>query len=121
MEYIEYFGREDCLCGWGLAKIETMCIPSYNDVDINDAIGTELDSENYDSLGGLMIEMLDRLPEEGEEVTVGDVKLKCTRIEKNRVERVELFGEGYGKKKPGKEDGSEDRTGEGAGTEERDS
>ena len=38
MEYIEYFGREDCLCGWGLAKIETMCIPSYNDVDINDAI-----------------------------------------------------------------------------------
>lgn len=89
--------------------------------DINDAIGTELGSENYDSLGGLMIEILDRLPEEGEEVTVGDVKLKCTRIEKNRVERVELFGEGYGKKKPGKEDGSEDRTGEGAGTEERDS
>ena len=32
-----------------------------------------------------------------------------------------LFGEGYGKKKPGKEDESEDRTGEGAGTEERDS
>jgi len=87
--------------------------------DINDAIGTELESENYDSLGGLMIELLDRLPEEGDVVSIGDVRLKCAHIEKNRVERVELFGEGYGKKKTGNEDGIEERAG--AGAEERDS
>ena len=60
--------------------------------DLNDAIGTELESENYDSLGGLMIELLDKLPEEGETVKAGDIVLKCSKVEKNRVERVELIG-----------------------------
>ena len=32
--------------------------------DINDALGTALDSEDYDSIGGIIIEYLDRLPEE---------------------------------------------------------
>ena len=30
--------------------------------DINDALETELNSEDYDSIGGLMIEQLERLP-----------------------------------------------------------
>ena len=85
--------------------------------DINDAIGTNLESENYDSLGGLMIELLDRLPEEGEEAVIGDIRLVCSSVEKNRVERVELFGEGYGKNRPR----NEHREGEGTGAEERDS
>ena len=73
--------------------------------DLNDAIGTELESENYDSVGGLMIEFLDRLPKEGEEASVGDIRLVCKCLSKNRVERVELFGEGYEKRKPGNEEG----------------
>ena len=64
--------------------------------DINDAIGVELSSEHYDSIGGLMIELLDRLPEEGDEVWNGNIRLKCLMVEKNRVERVELFGEENG-------------------------
>ena len=38
--------------------------------DINDALDTVLESEDYDSIGGIIIESLDRLPEDGEEVTV---------------------------------------------------
>ena len=38
--------------------------------DINDELDTELDSEDYDSIGGIIIESLDRLPEDGEEVTL---------------------------------------------------
>ena len=38
--------------------------------DINDALGTNLTSEDYDSIGGLIIDCLDRLPEDGEEVTL---------------------------------------------------
>ena len=30
--------------------------------DINDALGTELESEDYDSIGGIIIEILDRMP-----------------------------------------------------------
>ena len=33
--------------------------------DINDALGTKLDSEDYDSIAGIVIEILDRMPEDG--------------------------------------------------------
>ena len=36
--------------------------------DLNDRLGLELESEDYDSIGGLVIGLLDHLPEEGEEV-----------------------------------------------------
>ena len=58
--------------------------------DLNDAIGTTLESDNYDSIGGLMIELLDRLPKPGDTVRTGEVTLKCLSVEKNRVERIEL-------------------------------
>ncbi len=34
--------------------------------DLNDQLDLELESEDYDSIGGLIIGQLDRLPEEGE-------------------------------------------------------
>ena len=56
--------------------------------DLNDAIGTELSSDDYDSLGGLIIETLDRLPNEGDRVLTGDVSLSVKKVNNNRVERV---------------------------------
>ena len=38
---------------------------SMNLDDLNDNLGTELESEDYDSLGGFIIEHLDRLPGSG--------------------------------------------------------
>ena len=61
--------------------------------DLNDALGTSLTSDDYDSLGGLMIELLDRLPAEGDMVRTGEVTLKCSKVIKNRVERVDLLKE----------------------------
>ncbi len=58
--------------------------------DLNDAIGTSLESDDYDSIGGLMIELLDRLPKEGDMVRTGEVTLKCSHVERNRVERVDV-------------------------------
>ena len=58
--------------------------------DLNDALGTSLESGDYDSIGGLMIELLDRLPAEGDMVRTGEVTLKCGKVEKNRIERVEI-------------------------------
>lgn len=37
--------------------------------DLNEYLNLKLESEDYDSLGGLVIGLLDHLPEEGEEVT----------------------------------------------------
>ena len=40
--------------------------------DVNDHLDTELDSEDYDSLGGFIIEHLDRLPVAGDQVITSD-------------------------------------------------
>ncbi len=58
--------------------------------DLNDAIGTKLHSDNYDSVGGLVIELLDRLPAEGDVAENDEVSIKVLRIEKRRVEKVRL-------------------------------
>ncbi len=60
--------------------------------DINDRIGTELSSENYDSIGGIIIEHLDdRLPNEGDEVTLEDGSvLTVKEFESNRIQSVLL-------------------------------
>ena len=57
--------------------------------DINDELGTALDSEDYDSIGGIIIESLNRLPEDGEEVTLENgIHLKVQGIVQNRVKKV---------------------------------
>ena len=57
--------------------------------DINDELGTTLDSEDYDSIGGIIIEYLDRLPEDEEEVTLASgIRLKVQGIDQNRIKKV---------------------------------
>ncbi len=57
--------------------------------DINDELGTNLDSEDYDSIGGLMIEALDRLPGYGETVTLDDgTTLTARGVKGNRITKV---------------------------------
>ncbi|MDO4298806.1 MAG: hemolysin family protein [Lachnospiraceae bacterium] len=59
--------------------------------DLNDAIGLSLASEDYDSIGGLIIEKLDHLPTEGESVTTEDgITLKVEQMDKNRIEFVRM-------------------------------
>lgn len=62
---------------------------SMNLDDINDALGTSFDSEDYDSIGGIIIEQLDRLPEDGESVVLTDgTVLKVQGIDQNRIIKV---------------------------------
>ncbi len=57
--------------------------------DINDALGTHFDSEDYDSIAGIIIEALDKLPEDGEEVLLPDgTLLKVQGIDQNRIKKV---------------------------------
>ncbi|MDO5539265.1 MAG: hemolysin family protein [Eubacteriales bacterium] len=60
--------------------------------DINDALGLSLHSEDYDSLGGLMIEYLDHLPVAGETVTAaGEIKLVVDSVDKNRIDKIHMY------------------------------
>ena len=58
--------------------------------DLNDVLGTEIESEDYDSIGGHMIELLDHLPIEGETVKEGNYLYSIKKMDKNRVEIVYL-------------------------------
>lgn len=59
--------------------------------DVNDALGLSFRSEDYDSIGGLIIELLDRLPEKHEAVTTEDgIRLEVENIDKNRIDTVRL-------------------------------
>lgn len=59
--------------------------------DVNDALGLSFSSEDYDSIGGLIIELLDRLPEEHEAViTEEGIRLEVESIDKNRIDTVRL-------------------------------
>ena len=57
--------------------------------DINNSIDTNFSSEDYDSIGGLIIERLDKLPEEGETVELEDGTVLTVRtVNQNRIEEV---------------------------------
>ena len=60
--------------------------------DVNDHLHTDFTSEDYDSLGGLIIEHLDRIPEDGDEViTENHTRLVVDKLDKNRIERVHVY------------------------------
>lgn len=59
--------------------------------DINDALELTLHSDEYDSVGGLIIEKLDHLPDEQESViTEENIRLTVEKMDKNRIESVRL-------------------------------
>lgn len=79
--------------------------------DINDELGTKLDSEDYDSISGIIIESLNRLPEDEEEVILENgIRLKVQGIDQNRIKKVlmTLPEESDGQEEPGSEDTVED-------------
>jgi putative hemolysin len=58
---------------------------------VNEAIGTNIESEEFESIGGVLIGELGRLPEEGEEVSFDNIKLIVESLEKNRIKNIRLF------------------------------
>ena len=65
--------------------------------DLNDYLDLEekgllLESEDFDSVGGIVIELLDRLPEVGDEVTTENgIRLVVDSVEKNRIKNVHIY------------------------------
>ena len=58
---------------------------STNLEEINDRLDLDLSSDDYDSVGGLIIEHLDRLPEAGDEITTEDgIRMIVEKLDKKR-------------------------------------
>ena len=58
--------------------------------DLNDRLGLELESEDYDSVGGLVIGLLDHLPDAGEEVIDNGIQFIVEKVDKNRIDRIKI-------------------------------
>lgn len=65
---------------------------STNLDDVNEELELELHSEEYDSIGGYVIETLDRLPKSGEEIKLEDgTKIIAELVRKNRIEKIHII------------------------------
>lgn len=71
-----------------ISDLEYLIDGSTNLDDINDRIGLSLSSEEYESIGGLIMEKLGRLPVEGEIINFDNIVLTVKKMDHARIEKV---------------------------------
>ena len=72
--------------------LEYVALGSAKLDDINEQLHISLISEDYDSIGGFIIEQLDSLPTQGQAVTMKDgIRLVVDELDKNRIESVHIW------------------------------
>lgn len=71
-----------------VSDLEYLIDGSTNLDDINDRIGLSLSSEEYESIGGLIMEKLGRLPVEGEIINFDNITLTVKKMDHARIEKV---------------------------------
>ena len=59
--------------------------------DISDLIGVNMESEEFDSVGGLIIGELGTIPSSGQEVMIGKIRFVVEEVEKNRILKVRIY------------------------------
>lgn len=58
--------------------------------EINEVLGLNLESDDYDSIAGHLIYLLDHLPEVGESIIEEHVQYTVNSVEKNRIDKVHI-------------------------------
>jgi len=59
--------------------------------DISELIGVSMESDELDSVGGLIIEELGRIPENQEEVIINNIRFVVEELDKNRIKKVRIY------------------------------
>ena len=59
--------------------------------DISELVGIDMESDEFDSIGGLIIGELGRFPESKEEVNLKNIKFVVEEIDKNRIKKVRIY------------------------------
>lgn len=68
---------------------EFYVLGSANLDDVSDALSVNFESDDYDTIGGYCLGLLNHLPEKNEIVLTEDnVMLRIDRVDKNRIERI---------------------------------
>ncbi len=81
------YNEEDGI--FAINEREYLVLGSMNLEDVCESLDIRLESEDYDSIGGYMIGLLDHVPDEGESVTAPDgTILRVDKMDKNRIEKI---------------------------------
>jgi len=62
----------------------------YNLQELNEELGTNFESEIFDTIGGFVFGIMGTEPKPGDQITVGDYLLKVEKHEKNRIKRLRI-------------------------------
>ena len=59
--------------------------------EVNEIIGSELESDDYDSIAGHIINLLEHLPVEGESIIDNNIKYTVQSVDKNRIDKIHIL------------------------------
>ena len=59
--------------------------------DINEVFGCNIESDDYDSIAGHMINVLEHIPCEGEEITEDYIRFVIDKMDKNRIDKIHVY------------------------------
>jgi CBS domain containing-hemolysin-like protein len=59
--------------------------------DINETFGCHIESDDYDSIAGHMISVLEHIPVEGEEITESSIRFVIEKMDKNRIDTIHVY------------------------------
>ena len=85
----EYDADEDCVKE--IAPNKYIIEGQLKIADLNDRLDLKLHSEEYDSVGGLIIEKLDRFPNPGDKIIIDNISLKVLSMDKRRINTIEII------------------------------
>ena len=57
---------------------------------LEEELGTDLPNGPYDTLGGLVLDLAGRIPQEGDRVEVRGIDLMVARMDRHRIDRVRI-------------------------------
>ena len=58
--------------------------------DFNDNLGTSLESDDYETIGGYIMGKIDRIPKVGDVVFTGNIKLSVESVDNKRIDKVRV-------------------------------
>ena len=59
--------------------------------DVNNVLGTNFESKDFESIGGFVIEIFGKFPEKSDSIRINNVKFIVEKIEKNRIEKLRIL------------------------------
>jgi magnesium and cobalt transporter len=69
----------------------TFSVPALTRIDeFNETFGTRFSDEEFDTIGGLVLHELGRMPRRGEAIEIGGLELKVHRADRRRIETLRV-------------------------------